>query len=377
MSTKTFTIAITNASSMSGNANFNVNLSAPGGGAALGPNATATVTITPVAQTGGSGGNAAKVLSYLGGLNSGSSRRVLSGQHADIWTSDLNSTTQPMDNVNPLVSQTGDSPAILALVLNYATNSYAYNVPVTNTLAAQQWAKGGMVMLSIYSNDPTFSSNASGQPNGQSIPSSAFHSVATKGSAAYVQWHKQLDTYAAALHTLTDSGNVLILRPFIEINGNWNWYGGESATDFIAIWKDMHDYLTITKGVKGLLWLYNVNQDVGGYMSYYPGSAYVDIVGMDLYRADPVNAANSGNMYAQLVASGKPLIIPEIGLSANGPSNFTQDDMVIINSIRNSLPNVVGFVAFNGSWSIVNQNNASSLMNDPWIINVSNIPAGL
>lgn len=375
-STKTITVAISNSSSTTGNANFNVNLSAPSGGATLGPNSAATVTITPVNPSGGSApGGAASTLSYLSGLNQGSSRRVLSGQHADIWTADSNSTTEPMANVTPLVSQTGDTPAILALVLNYATNSYAYTVPVTNTLANNQWSKGGMVMLSLYSNDPTFSSNSSGQPGGQSVPSAAFHSLTDPSSAAYRQWHSQLDTYAAALHTLTDSGHVVLFRPFIEINGNWNWYGAENAADFIAVWKDMHDYLTITKGVKNLLWIYNVNQNVGSYMDYYPGSNYVDIVGMDLYQSSPVSAANAGSMYSQLVATGKPVIIPEIGLSASGPANYTQDDMVIINSIKTSLPNVVAFVAFNGGFSIGNQNNAAALMNDPWIVNASNLPS--
>lgn len=373
---KTITVAVTNAASMTANSNFSVNLATPGGGATLGANATATVTITPVAQSSGPS-NSAQVIAYLSGLNTGSSRRVLSGQHADIWNQPLTSPTAAMDVVTPLAPQTGQNPAILGLVLNYATDSYAYTVAVTDTLAKQWWSAGGMVMLSLYDNDPTFSFNSTGAPTGQPIPSAAFHSLASKGSAAYVQWHTQLDTYAAALHTLTDSGNVVLFRPFIEINGNWNWYGGESPADFIAVWKDMHDYLTITKGVKNLVWIYNVNQDVGNYLSYYPGSAYVDVVGMDLYRADPVNAATNGNMYAQLVSTGKPLIIPEMGLSAAGPANYTQDDMVIINSIRNSLPNVVGFVEFNGGWSIVNQNNASALMNDPWIINLADIPGGL
>jgi len=282
-----------------------------------------------------------------------------------------------MYNVTPLISQTGDTPAILGLVLNYATDSYAYTVPVTNTLANQQWSQGGMVLLSLYDNDPTFSYNSTGAPTGQPIPSSAFHSLTDHSSAAYAQWHAQLDTYAAALHTLTDSGNVVLFRPFIEINGNWNWYGAENPADFISVWQDMYSYLMTTKGLKNVLWIYNVNQNVGNYMSYYPGANYVDIVGMDIYSSDVVGSATNGNMYSELVATGKPLIMPEVGLSANGPQNFTLDNTVIINSIRNSLPNVVGFAVFNGGWSICNQNNAAQLMNDPWIVNAGNVPSGL
>lgn len=375
-SNKTFTVSIAGSPAISANLGFNVNLATPAGTAGLGTTATAAVTVTPAPA---STGNVANVLAYLSGLNNGSSHRVLSGQHADIWTNDLNSTTEPMDVVTPLVSQTGKSPAILGLVLNYATNSYAYNVSVTNTLANQQWSQGGMVMLSLYDNDPTFSYNTSGAPIGQPIPASAFHQLTIKTSAAYAQWHSQLDTYAAALHTLTDSGNTVLFRPFIEINGNWNWYGAENATDFIAVWQDMHDYLMNTKGLKNVLWIYNVNDNVGQYMNYYPGSNYVDIVGLDVYAypSSVVSFANAGGLYGDLVATGKPIIFPEIGLSPNGPANYTEDNTAIINAIQQSMPNVVGFLVFNGSWAICNQNNASGLMNNPWIVNLSDLPSGI
>jgi len=369
---KTFAVAISNSPTITSSLSFKVGLSTPTGGVTVGSPATAIVTITPSGAS--SGGNAAALESYLSGLNKGTGQRVLSGQHADIWNSDSTSSTQPMDVVTPDVSQTGVNPAILGLVLNYATNSYAYDVNVTNTLANQWWSKGGLVMLSLYSNDPTFSYNTSGQPEAKSIPSSGFHQLTDHTSAAYKQWHTQLDTYAAALHTLTDSGHVVLFRPFIELNGNWNWYGAENSADFIAVWKDMHDYMMNTKGLKNVLWIYNVNAQNGGYMDYYPGADYVDIVGMDIYD-DPskiVADVNEGNMYSELVASGKPLIFPEIGLAKSGTAaKDSLDNTAIIKNIKASLPNVVGFLDWNGAIAICNQSNASALLNDPWVINMS------
>ena len=375
-SNKSFIVPINNPASMTGNVTFTLRISAPDG-ATLGPNSSATVSITPASGGSTAAGNAGKTLSYLSGLNKGNSGRVLSGQHADIWNADGNSVTQPMDVVTPLRSLTGQDPAILALVLNYATQSYAYTVDVTNTLANQWWAKGGMVMISLYSNDPTFSFNTTGAPVGQSIPAGAFHKLTDKTSAEYAQWHSQLDTYAAALHMLTDTGNVVLFRPFIELNGNWNWYGAENTADFIAVWRDMRDYMMNTKGLKNVLWIYNVNAQVGNYTAYYPGTSEVDIVGMDIYATGDqvVGAANSGGMYQALVATGKTLILPEIGLLTGGnPPKFSADNTDIINDIKSSLPNVVGFIVFNGPWSICNQNNASALMNDAWVVNASEIP---
>jgi mannan endo-1,4-beta-mannosidase len=319
-------------------------------------------------------GPASRLLAYLRDLDRGDGRRVLSGQHADIWNADPWSTAQPMLVVDPLAPETGNNPSILGLVLNYATNSGAYEVSVSEALANLWWSKGGLVMLSLYDNDPTHSYNSTGAPIGRPIPAAAFHSLTDEYSAAYRQWHSQLDTYAAALHALTDSGRVALFRPFIEINGNWNWYGAEDPADFIAIWRDMHDYLTLTKGVRNLLWLYDVNQDVGRYLDYYPGASYVDLVGMDIYNPQPTSDPANATMYAGLRGTGKPLIIPEIGLGYAGPPDHTRDDRVIIDSIKGAYPDVVGFVVFNGSFAICNQNDAAALMNDPWVIDLAELP---
>jgi mannan endo-1,4-beta-mannosidase len=141
----------------------------------------------------------------------------------------------------------------------------------------------------------------------------------------------------------------------------------------------MYTYLMVTKGLTNVLWIYNVNQNVGNYTAYYPGSNYVDIVGLDIYGtpSEFVSYGNAGNAYASLDALGKPMILPEVGLGDNAPSNYSVNDADIINDIRSSFPDFVGFVVFNGGWAISNQNNATGLMNDPWVVNLSGLPAGI
>jgi len=325
----------------------------------------------------GGRGNAAKVLSYLSGLTSQSTKRVLSGQHAEIWNGD--SVAAAMSNVTPLMGQTGQSPAILGVVMNYVGNSGAYSIDVANSMANQWWAQSGLVEMSLYSDDPTFSSSAQGYPNGSSIPAAAFHQLTVTSSAAYRQWHSQLDTYAAELHTLTDSGNVVLLRPFIELNGGWNWYGAQNPADFVSVWQDMHDYLMNGKGLVNVLWIYNVNAFSGQYSSYYPGGAYVDIVGMDIYdsAANYVADANNGGMYSFLVSTGKPLILPEVGLSSANPAMSSIDMSRLIDIIQTSLPEVVGFVNWCQGWDLADQNNVSALLNNPWVVDLSEMPSGI
>jgi mannan endo-1,4-beta-mannosidase len=179
--------------------------------------------------------------------------------------------------------------------------------------------------------------------------------------------------------SLTDSGNTVLFRPFIELNGNWNWYGAENPADFIAVWQDMYHYLMVTKGLKNVLWIYNVNPNVGSYTAYYPGASYVDIVGLDIYGTSSqfVQYGNAGNAYSDLASLGKPLILPEVGLGINAPANDTVDDTTIIDDIKKSFPDFVAFVVFNGSFAICNQDNASALMNDPWVVDLAGVPSGL
>ena len=112
---------------------------------------------------------------------------------------------------------------------------------------------------------------------------------------------------------------------------------------------------------------------------YYPGSAYVDIVGSDCY-------GDSARMteYAWFTQSGKPILYTEFGngpaTSAgtyNGTYNFQTQ---LLSVIKNTYPNIVGFIAWsdwplNGGWvhKSIARNVDGGMMNDPWVVTAADL----
>lgn len=45
----------------------------------------------------------------------------------------------------------------------------------------------------------------------------------------------------------------------------------------------MFNYLTNTKNLHNILWVYSLDYGRGNRLAYYPGSVYVDIVALDVY----------------------------------------------------------------------------------------------
>jgi len=79
-------------------------------------------------------------------------------------------------------------------------------------------------------------------------------------------------------------GQPIIFAPLDEMNGNWNPYFGDPAA-FKAAWIRIHGFFTGDTNVK---FAYDPNVATPGtylstanFLDYYPGSAYVDIVGLD------------------------------------------------------------------------------------------------
>ena len=109
-----------------------------------------------------------------------------------------------------------------------------------------------------------------------------------------------MDKVVATLLKLQDAGIAATWRPFHEAAGNatakqqaawtksWFWWGYDGAETYKKLWTTMFNYFK-EKGVKNLIWIWttqnyngnsaNYNQDT----DWYPGDAYVDIVGRDLY----------------------------------------------------------------------------------------------
>lgn len=116
-----------------------------------------------------------------------------------------------------------------------------------------------------------------------------------------------LDMIADYAKAVEDDGITILFRPFHENTGSWFWWGAafcdESA--YINLYRYTVDYLKETKGVHNMLYVYGPGseaEDVESYAARYPGDAYVDMIGYDLYHSKPTQeneAAYLANIKAQ------------------------------------------------------------------------------
>ena len=79
---------------------------------------------------------------------------------------------------------------------------------------------------------------------------------------------------------LLQAKNIPVLwRPLHEASGAWFWWGDSGAEAYVALWQYMFNYFK-NKGVNNLIWVWTTQTDD---YDFYPGDAYVDIIGRDIY----------------------------------------------------------------------------------------------
>lgn len=151
----------------------------------------------------------------------------------------------------------------------------------------------------------------------------------------------------------------IIFRPFHELTGNWFWWGepywncaayvanptvtGEVA--FRRLFRTVVDYLRDERGLDNLLFAFapapfgGANHagagDVARYLAGYPGDAYVDVLGIDLYYAARPSFAAETDVFRTYLdtvaraayAHGKAAALTEVGntkLATDATAWFTQ-----------------------------------------------------
>ena len=329
----------------------------------------------------------ADVLKYLTDLPKRSDKKILSGQHAG--------DAQPP--LNPFSAKSGYAKYIEGLeastgkLVAIAGGGYdALGIPmqpVSNLLAVNavmkaHWNRGGLVEIGAGSHNPW----TGGSANDRMVEGHRLTEAITPGTAANKQWMRQLDDFAEALADLQAAGVVVLWRPFHEFNGNWFWWGAAAnGQDYIDIWRHMHNYLTNTKKLHNLVWVWSGSRESGKWMQplmkYYPGDAYVDIVGLDMY-CDTLDPA-AVKAYQDLSKLGKPFALAEYG-----PDNKTTtpkgtlDLTTLISQIKRAMPNVIYFKMWSDYhgpagdmyWSLLSNKRAAELLDDPWVITADEVP---
>lgn len=186
-------------------------------------------------------------------------------------------------------------------------------------------------------------------------------------------WQIQLDRAAAVLQQFKNAGVPVLFRPLHEQNGDFFWWGHNSAKGdalrarqaaWVAMWRDLVTELTVRKGLDNLLFVFGVNQlnydAVAPPLTYYPGADWADGVSIDVYDDELDLAGDDRGVqhYTALVGTGKPFGLAEFGQSFETAASIgaaAWDARTLAQRVRDSYPRTAFAIAWYSSMEGGNQ----------------------
>lgn len=299
---------------------------------------------------------------YLMNLPNQSSRRLISGQWGD-WNGFNASSLERDAAIYALSGQHVGLWGIFAYKSEPLPPPYVLGQSVQNMI--NWWNAGGLIEVSPLIPNPETRAYAGADP--VALTGNYADLYTNNGNALNTALKGYLDQLATSLSALQNAGVVVLFRPYHEMNADFFWWGSSgSQSQFKLLWQYTFTYLTQTKGLHNLLYVY-APWYKGSAMSMYPGDAYVDIVGIDAYDYQLGGKLSS---YDELVATGKPFALTEFGLQGlYGGKGVPEDLNEAILQIKTHMPRTVYFMMWNDKWAIDLQSNVRAAFNDPWAQN--------
>ncbi|MDR7210624.1 glycosyl hydrolase [Flavobacterium piscis] len=211
----------------------------------------------------------------------------------------FNSFYQDAGGDSDIKKNTGYDPAVLGSDFMFITDKnnnnqinnwfYQQELKITADVKAA-YAKGIINTFSWHIREPNNEDSFYVADMTPEQKATAFKSILPGGDNH--EWYKKkLDKVAGVFLNLKGSKGELIptiFRPFHEFDGSWFWWGANFCTpeEYKTAYKFTVEYLRDTKGVHNILYAFSPDNSyttTEGYLSRYPGDAYVDVLGMDNY----------------------------------------------------------------------------------------------
>ncbi len=295
-----------------------------------------------------------EVFAYLRQLGNGS---YVFGQMAT-WVHDENPHMDHATNwLKKVYGHTGRMPRYGCVTYDFHDNPFpdaAWNHGVKT-----MWDRG--MIVGVYS----FYANPSGKSWNAPLDIDPIFSPEDNPTKRH--FYAQLDRMAANLQWLKDQGIPVVYTPFVESDDRNKWHAKEGSEHAIKLYRLVHDYFENTKHLDHILWAYHTTQNHGALETYYPGDAYVDILGKSAY-----GTGLPFSEYAWAVEkkrhADKVIWWAELGI--RGRSDRPRDCMDVARKLENSYPELAGFVFWsdNGHYNVIGNENGPELMRCPKII---------
>ncbi len=219
-------------------------------------------------------------------------RNVISGQQCQAGAFGL-------DNQSIWRATGGTYPALLGMdVISYSPARVLKgdNSNVVES-AIEAWEKGGIVTL-CWHWCPAARYDR-GDPWGTFYTENTSFSLkkALNGQdpAGYQMLLDDIDAIAVQLLRLQEAGVPILWRPLHEASGGWFWWGASGPEAYKELYLLMYDRLTNVHGVNNLIWVWN-----GQHADWYPGDAYVDVIGEDIYPGEKVYTSQAARFLRAL-----------------------------------------------------------------------------
>jgi hypothetical protein len=319
----------------------------------LAPNSWSFIADTPV--TPDASPEAQALLAYLASVYG---HHIISGQQEN-WRPASNSSFE----LKYLKANTGKLPALISLDLTgYSSKSWRRDTNHLVVAHARDWFvnQHGLVAFCWHWRAP--------------LDKPAFYTketdfdltrAVTPGTPEYDAILHDLDLIAAELTVLRDAHIPVLWRPLHEANGRWFWWGRHGPEPFKQLWRLMYEQLALKHHLNNLIWVYSVGGETD-LAAWYPGDAYVDIVGQDLYPMDG-NHGVARDIFDELktLTGGRKLV----ALSENGP---VPDPSALVSE-------QAGWLYF-ATWSgdILTKANTPAQLHDlyhsPYVLNQGDLP---
>jgi mannan endo-1,4-beta-mannosidase len=302
------------------------------------------------------------VLGYFQELQTSKEFKIVSGQFCSYGPD------ARLEAPEKIFHATGRWPAMISVDYTDFKNKWL-DTHHPNRILIDYWHAGGLVSVSVHLNNPASAAGGGLNEKGLNIAD-----LLVPDSPTHQRWMRQLDDIAAGLEELQTAGVVVLWRPFHEMNGGWFWWGAQKPAAFIEVWRHMFNYFTETKGLHNLIWVYGPNQ--GTHVAdYYPGSRFVDLVGLDAYT-DAIDPAHIKG-YSELSALGKPFGFTEYGPhgASNPPGDF--DFRRFTSGLEQHFPLTRFFLSWDTKWNPAENQFAKEFYSDPKVITRADLPPAL
>ena len=248
---------------------------------------------------------------YVRGLQG---TKVLAGQHAD--------PQDTLADIRYIMRKTGKEPALGSFDLieyspsrrQFGSNPTGYSEQYLAWAAKDQGR--GIVSLMWHWNAPADLINSATIPwwQGFYTTGSTFNIqtvMADTTSMRYGLLVRDIDSIAAQLKKFQRAGIPVLWRPLHEAPGAFFWWGAHGPVPYKALWRMLYRRLTNYHQLHNLIWVYSTTQNPP--IDWYPGDAYVDIAGPDIYAAASANMSGDWNGFQTQVGGRKLVALTETG----------------------------------------------------------------